>query len=84
MVRNGAGKTTLISMLTGVLKPDSGNAIVAGYDIKKDLNKIKNLVSLVPQDLALYMELTAYDNLAFFANLYGLKGKLKRERILEA
>ncbi|WP_084544035.1 ABC transporter ATP-binding protein [Paenisporosarcina indica] len=81
---NGAGKTTLISMLSGVLRPDGGKATVGGHDILKDLNKIKKMVSLVPQDLALYMELTAYDNLAFFANLYGLRGKLKKERIHEA
>ena len=81
---NGAGKTTLISMLTGVLKPDKGSVIIGGYDFKKDMNKIKKQVSLVPQDLALYLEITAYDNLSFFANLYGLKGKLKKERIHQA
>ncbi|KAA0560889.1 ABC transporter ATP-binding protein [Bacillus sp. CH30_1T] len=81
---NGAGKTTLISMLSGVLKPDSGSGEVCGFDISnKELHHVKKLVSLVPQDLALYMELTAYDNLSFFANLYGLKGKIKKERIHE-
>ncbi|MFC0302628.1 ABC transporter ATP-binding protein [Virgibacillus soli] len=81
---NGAGKTTLISMLTGVLKPDTGQAVVCGHNLRTELSKIKRKVSLVPQDLAIYLELTAYDNLSFFANLYGLKGKLKKERIEEA
>lgn len=81
---NGAGKTTLISMLTGVLKPDSGQATICGYDLHKDLHKIKRKVSLVPQHLAIYLELNAYENLNFFANLYGLKGKEKKERINEA
>lgn len=81
---NGAGKTTLISMLTGVLKPDTGSVEISGYDFKRDMNKIKEQVSLVPQDLALYMEITAYDNLSFFADLYGLKGKVKKERIHQA
>ena len=44
-------KTTLISMLTGVLKPDSGSVIIGGYDLKKDVNKVKKMVSLVPKTL---------------------------------
>ncbi|MFU0790315.1 MAG: hypothetical protein ACFWT6_10210 [Virgibacillus proomii] len=52
--------------------------------MKKDMKHIKEKVSLVPQDLALYMELTGYDNLSFLANLYGLKGTVKKERIYEA
>ncbi|SFW99778.1 ABC-2 type transport system ATP-binding protein [Thermoactinomyces sp. DSM 45891] len=80
---NGAGKTTLISMLTTVLPPDGGSATVCGYDLLKDSSKVKQKVSLVPQDLALYLTLTAEENLSFFANLYGLKGREKRSRIKE-
>jgi len=81
---NGAGKTTLISMLTGISKSDSGSATICGFDLVKDSRQIKRIVSLVPQDLAMYMELSALDNMNFFANLYGLKGKEKANRIQEA
>ncbi|MDQ0418550.1 ABC-2 type transport system ATP-binding protein [Croceifilum oryzae] len=80
---NGAGKTTLISMLTTILPPDGGSATVCGYDLTKESSKVKQMVSLVPQDLALYLTLTAEENLSFFANLYGLKGREKRSRIKE-
>jgi ABC-2 type transport system ATP-binding protein len=80
---NGAGKTTLISMLSTMLPPDSGSGTICGYDLQSESQKIKHEVSVVPQDLALYMTLSAYDNLNFYAKLYGLKGQEKRERIKE-
>jgi ABC-2 type transport system ATP-binding protein len=80
---NGAGKTTLISMLSTMLKPDSGSGKICGYDLLTEPQKIKQVVSVVPQDLALYMTLSAYENLSFFANLYGLRGQEKEDRIKE-
>lgn len=80
---NGAGKTTLISMLSTMMQPDSGSGKICGYDLLKESQKIKSVVSVVPQDLALYMSLSAHDNLSFYANLYGLKGEQKKNRIKE-
>lgn len=76
---NGAGKTTLISILSTLILPDEGYGTVCGYDLYTERNKIKKNVSVVPQDLALYPTLTAYDNLSFYADIYGLKGKEKKD-----
>lgn len=81
---NGAGKSTLINMITGLLKIDSGDILVDGYSIKKDPLKVKEQIGLVPQELALMETVSAYDNLEFWGSLYGLKGKLLKERIKEA
>jgi ABC-2 type transport system ATP-binding protein len=78
---NGAGKTTAISMLTGVLPPTSGTATIGGYDIARELDKVKKINGLVPQDLALYPTLSARANLDFFGRIYGLRGKALRERV---
>ena len=78
---NGAGKTTTISMLTGILAPTSGTGTIGGYDIIQEPLKVKNLIGLVPQDLALYPTLSARANLNFFGSIYGLKGKELRERV---
>lgn len=81
---NGAGKSTLINIMTSLLIPDSGTITICGYDILKDPIKAKGCIGYVPQDLALMEELNAYDNLEFFGALYGLKGKVLKERISEA
>ena len=78
---NGAGKTTTISMLTGLFPPTSGTARVGGYDITKDLDQVKEINGLVPQDLALYPTLSARANLNFFGHIYGLGGKELKERV---
>jgi ABC-2 type transport system ATP-binding protein len=72
---NGAGKTTAISIISGFMKPDSGSVQVLGEKLYTKLRKIKMLIGLVPQDLALYENLTARENLAFFGRFYGLYGK---------
>ncbi|HTH49579.1 MAG TPA: ABC transporter ATP-binding protein [Candidatus Limnocylindria bacterium] len=71
---NGAGKTTTISMLSGLLSPDGGEFRLGGAPITGDTDPRKRLLGLVPQELALYEELTATDNLDFFGALYDLHG----------
>jgi ABC-2 type transport system ATP-binding protein len=71
---NGAGKTSTISMACGVVPPTRGHARVDGHDIVTDTFAAKRAIGLVPQDLAIYEELTPRQNLAFFAQLYGVDG----------
>ncbi len=80
---NGAGKTTTISMLCGLLEPDAGEVRIAGHDMRADAGAAKAAIGYVPQDLALYPDLTARENLAFFGRLYGLRGAELRARIEE-
>ena len=78
---NGAGKTQTISMLTGVIEPSGGTAVIGGYDIKNQMKEVKKINGLVPQDLALYPTLSARANLNFFGRIYGLRGKELKERV---
>ena len=78
---NGAGKTQTISMLTGVIEPTSGTARIGGYDIHADMDEVKKINGLVPQDLALYPTLSARANLSFFGRIYGLGGKQLKQRV---
>ncbi len=78
---NGAGKTQTISMLTGIIPPTSGTARIGGYDILEDMDQVKEINGLVPQDLALYPTLSARVNLNFFGRIYGLGGKELKERV---
>ena len=81
---NGAGKSTLINIMTSLLTPDNGTIEICGYDILTEPIRAKECMGYVPQELALMEDLNAYDNLEFFGALYGLKGKLLKERIAEA
>ncbi len=78
---NGAGKTTTISILATLLPPDEGQVTIGGYDLVRKTNQIKPLIGFVPQELALYPTLSAWDNLAFFGRIYGLRGTALKERI---
>jgi ABC-2 type transport system ATP-binding protein len=78
---NGAGKTTTISILCGLFPPTRGNVFIDGMELQPNLDKIKHIIGVVPQDLALYPTLTALENLNFFGNMYGLRGKELHEKI---
>lgn len=78
---NGAGKTTAISMVAGLLQPDSGKITVNSIDLAAHPREVKKLMGVVPQDMAFYEELSARENLAFWARLQGLGGKEVEQRI---
>jgi ABC-2 type transport system ATP-binding protein len=83
---NGAGKTTTVSMIAGLLRPDSGEVLIGGRPLQGDTDPLKREIGLAPQDIGLYEELSARDNLALFGALYNLGGAdLKRAmgRVLE-
>jgi ABC-2 type transport system ATP-binding protein len=78
---NGAGKTQTISMLTGVITPTAGTARIGGHDLRTEMDQVKRINGLVPQDLALYPTLSARANLNFFGRIYGLRGRELKERV---
>ena len=80
---NGAGKTTTIRMLSTVLEPDSGDALVGTYSIRKQADNVRNLIGVCPQDLALYADLSAMDNLVFFGRMAGLSSREAKEQALQ-
>jgi len=80
---NGAGKTTTISMLSCLLRPDDGDARVMGHSIRSEPMGVKSVLGVVPQDLALYEDLTARENLSFWGKMYGLRGSKLNSRVDE-
>ena len=78
---NGAGKTTAISIVCGLLERDGGEVLIGGRPLTTTSVAVKSQIGLVPQDLALYPDLTARENLRFFARLYGMDAKTTRQRI---
>ncbi len=81
---NGAGKTTTVSMITGLLTADRGEVRIGGRPLTGDTDPLKRRIGLVPQDIALYDELTARDNLRFFGALYRMSGRALDEAITGA
>jgi len=81
---NGAGKSTIINIISGLLNTNSGSIEVLGQNINKHGTEVKINLGVVPQDIAIYEDLSAFENVKFFASLYGLKGKELRERVEEA
>lgn len=77
---NGAGKTTTISILTTLVKPTSGTALLGGYDIIKEASYVRSIIGVVPQFFSLFPELTAEENLAYIGKLYGMKNSVIKER----
>ena len=81
---NGAGKTTTVSIIAGLMSPDSGEVLIEGRPVTSDTDPVKLKIGLVPQDMALYDKLSARDNLTFFAALYSLTGSKVKQAIGEA
>ncbi|KEH95886.1 ABC transporter ATP-binding protein [Clostridium novyi] len=81
---NGAGKTTMINIIVGLLKSYSGEVNVFGKDLLKNEMYIKSQIGIAPQEVALFQDLTAYENVTFFGRLYGLKGKELKDGVKEA
>ena len=77
---NGAGKTTLVRLLCGLLKPTDGYAVVGGYDIRKDAEKVKQIIGYMSQKFGLYDDLTVEENISFYAGIYLNDRKLAKER----
>ena len=69
---NGAGKTTLIKVLTGLMRPTSGSAMISGFDVLEGNAKLRNQIGVISHSTCLYRDLTAFENLLFYAKLYGL------------
>jgi ABC-2 type transport system ATP-binding protein len=80
---NGAGKTTTISMCCGILARDEGEVLVGGQPLTPGTTEVKGHIGYVPQDLAIYPDMTARENLDFFGRLYGLGGATLRSRVDE-
>ena len=80
---NGAGKTTTISMLSTLLRPDEGDARILGHSIRNEPMKVKESLGVVPQDIALYEDLSARENLVFWGKMYGLRGTALKKRVDE-
>src|SRR5947209_272092 len=81
---NGAGKTTTVSMIAGLLRPDAGQVLIEGRPLQGDTDPAKRKIGLVPQDIALFDELEAAENLALFGALYGLEGAPLKRAMAEA
>ena len=77
---NGAGKSTTIRMLATILEPTAGDATIGGFSLARDAGRVRELIGVCPQNLALYEELSALDNLLFFGSMVGLSRHQARER----
>ncbi|MDR3576580.1 MAG: ABC transporter ATP-binding protein [Anaerolineaceae bacterium] len=80
---NGAGKTTTISMLSGLTEPSDGDAYIMGLSIRQESRAARAVLGVVPQEIALYMDLSARENLLFWGKMYGLSGSILRQRVDE-
>lgn len=78
---NGSGKTTTINMISGLSVPTSGQVKVLGYDVRHDARRVRQILGAVPQETALYEELTAWTNMDFHADLFGIPRREKKARI---
>jgi ABC-2 type transport system ATP-binding protein len=81
---NGAGKSTTIRMLCGILDPSGGSGTVVGFDIAREAERIKERIGYMTQRFSLYEDLTVFENLRFYAGIYGVERSRRRARIAEA
>jgi ABC-2 type transport system ATP-binding protein len=79
---NGAGKTTTIRMLSTVLEPDSGQINIGGHDLGREAEAIRSIIGVCPQELALYEDLSAMDNMVFFGRMAGMNGRDARAQAM--
>jgi ABC-2 type transport system ATP-binding protein len=79
---NGAGKTTTIRILSTIIQPDRGEVIIGGYSLKNQADAARSLIGICPQELALYADLSAFDNLVFFGRMTGLSSQEAREQAI--
>ncbi|MFX1548301.1 MAG: ABC transporter ATP-binding protein, partial [Promethearchaeota archaeon] len=77
---NGAGKSTTINIMTGLLHQTSGTAIIGGYDVRSNPQKIREMIGVCPQEPAFYSYLTGRENVEFFGNLHGMPKDLLKQR----
>lgn len=80
---NGAGKTTTVSILCSLLRQTSGSVEIEGMNLSANLNEVRKIIGVVPQDIALYPNLTAAENLRFFGKMYGINNQVLNSRIEE-
>lgn len=80
---NGAGKTTTISMLSCLLSPSEGDAMIDGHSVQTEAKAVKRVIGVVPQEIALYPDLTARENLMFWGKMYSLSGAYLKQRVAE-
>ena len=80
---NGAGKTTTISILSTLLSPTAGDATIFGHSVTRDPMEVKRLIGVVPQEIALYDDMSALENLNFWGEMYGLSGGALKTRVKE-
>ena len=80
---NGAGKTTTINVLSTLLPADEGKATIGGYEVSRDPAAVRRLIGIVPQEIAIYQDLSARENLFFWGKLYGMSGKMLEVRVDE-
>ena len=80
---NASGKTTTVRMLSGLLTPSEGSATVAGYDVVKEPNKVKEHIGYMSQRFGLYEDLTVYENMDFFGGIYHIPSVERKKRIEE-
>jgi len=80
---NGAGKTTTIRILSTIIQPDKGEVTIGGYSLNHHADEVRKIIGICPQDLALYEDLPAYDNLVFFGRMAGLDAKEAQRQAME-
>lgn len=80
---NGAGKTTTIRILSTIIEPDHGEVMVGGYSVKNSPDHVRGLIGICPQELALYADMSAFDNLVFFGRMAGMKSRDARDQAIQ-